>query len=202
MTDSDNGNEHDLDQKINGALNNYSKRILKQIEERFAAFEGKLTAPAPSEKTATATGDDPIATLKAQIEKQDRTLKEMQKREREALAKAHRAEVSNRLTTALKGKVLDDWLPDAVEKVADRVKDNFTFEKDGLELSFEEGVNDWINDPANKRFRPASKQATQARRVVTQVTAPVATTQAQSVPEANLPVSDRVAAWKASRGLS
>jgi hypothetical protein len=167
---------------INSAVTSQLKRLLPKAIEQAVSGLAKPIVEAGSEAKETPSANPELEELRRTIAKQNKSIEALTNKEKQATQKARSASLTNELTSALKGRVTDDWLDVAVEKLASKAtfsdldEPSLKFGED--ELSITDGVAQWMKDPSSKRFLAAPK-ANQTNRIQ----APV--NKFQPIPSAN-----------------
>lgn len=148
---------------VNSAVTSQLKRLLpKAIADAVASLKPveAVSDSAPKTEPVKEESTKEIQTLRRQIEALTASNKA-------ATAKARSATLNSELTNALKGKVTEDWLDVAVEKLAAKAvfseSDEPSLKFGDDEFSIADGVAQWTKDPSSKRFLTAPKSNQTAR---------------------------------------
>ena len=153
----------DFNNKLNAAISGHLKRSMgtleKMLEEKLSKIS-QTKEPTEDPEAEPSDKSKPVDETTARLAKLEKQLNEERKlrklREREALQTKLNAEIQS----ALRGKVSDDWISEATERVARmaRIDDaGASLVIDDLPHSIGEGVDAWLKDPSNKKFLPAPK---------------------------------------------
>lgn len=141
---------------VNQAVSSQLKRILPKAIESASKSKQQPTDETPKGEGESDPTNSKIATL-------ERKIAELTKREREAREAARKEKTVTNIAQTLRGKVADDWLDIAVERLASKVEYD---ESDAPQLkindgafSLEDGAAEWLKAAENKRFLPAPKTA-------------------------------------------
>lgn len=143
-----------INEAVNSAVTSHLKRTLPKMIEAASKSKQQPTQEAAPNETDPDPTNAKIATL-------ERKIADLTKREREAREAARKEKTVTNLAQTLRGKVADDWLDIAVERLSSKVEydesDAPTLKINDGAFSIDEGASEWLKAPENKRFLPAPK---------------------------------------------
>lgn len=152
-----------LPQMVTGAVTGHLKRAQNKVP--------KLVAETTEVEEETPSPAVPRSKSKGTEEAMSRRLTELENQLKAANEEKRQSSVQNRLTGMVKGKVSQDWQDVAIQQMASRIKyndDSPEFIVNDVAYTLEDGVQEWLKDPSNKRFLEAPKA-----RVISQEKRPV-----------------------------
>jgi len=142
-------------EEFNRAFSAREKALMSKLEKKFS---GPTSESNQIDSTAVSGSDSaPNGTPDALVQKLQRQVQDMAKREKAANQAALQANVRSEVTSLLKDKVSGQWLDIAVDKVASSVhfEDSVaSIQIDDVPYSLQDGVSNWIGQEGNKRFLP------------------------------------------------
>lgn len=147
---------------VNSAVTSQIKRLTPKIIEQYEAAK-KSALPVEDATKETPSSSPELDEIRKTVKTLSKALEASTAREKAATTKARTATLNTELTSALKGKVTEDWLDVAVEKLAAKAvfsaddEPSLKFGED--ELSVSDGVAEWMKDPSAKRFLAAPKSS-------------------------------------------
>lgn len=159
----------DIAQIVNSAVTSQLKRALPKVvaelktslAEQLKPAEPEADASDETDSKAKASGNDAV---EKQIEKLQRKLREVEKRERDKEQALATERARTQLRSALSGKVREDMTDIAVShlmNVENRVsfdnEGNAVFKHDDIEWSIGEGIAEYLKTDQAKPFLPAPK---------------------------------------------
>lgn len=138
-------------EEFNRAFSAREKTLLAKIE--------KLSAPQKKDPEPETSTKDPLL---QRIEKQERIIKEMQKRETEQALELKKNAFRSQVQKHLGDQVNSQWMDvamDSIQRSANLTSSDAILEFDDLQYSIEDGVKHWLARDENKRFLPAKPVA-------------------------------------------
>jgi hypothetical protein len=175
--------QEDFDEKVNKVITNHNKRLMAQLEKKFAELlvNGKPEggqeavdqalgqddeAPAKKAKPGDAVAQE-LAALRRQVESERKARLDAEKKQEEEAGKRRRDEERSRLASTLRAngvtneahiKAATSLLYTEEQRVG-RTEDGrmvFKSQKDGFmdEVDLDEGVKTWLKEDEGKAFLP------------------------------------------------